>query len=122
MFKMDLPYPPSINNYYGRRNGGGVYMKPEGVKFRADVVALIAKEMPDFKGIEGDLKVEVLIYLPDNGRRDADNVLKALFDSLTHAGVYKDDCKIFDMRVVKVRNPEKKKRCGWVHVKVEPIT
>jgi hypothetical protein len=31
--------------------------------------------------------VEILLYPPDNRRRDIDNYTKGLFDALTHAGV-----------------------------------
>lgn len=31
---------------------------------------------------------------PDRRKRDLDNLTKALFDALTHAGAYLDDCQI----------------------------
>lgn len=39
--------------------------------------------------------------MPDRRIRDLDNIKKALLDSLTHAGVYKDDFQIDDLRVVR---------------------
>lgn len=32
--------------------------------------------------------------MPDRRRRDLDNILKALFDALTHAGLWLDDSQI----------------------------
>ena len=34
-------------------------------------------------------------------RRDLDNILKSLLDSLTHAGVWEDDSQITDLRIRK---------------------
>lgn len=39
--------------------------------------------------------------MPDRRRRDLDNMPKALFDGLTHAGVWTDDSQIDDLRIVR---------------------
>ncbi|MFK8827299.1 RusA family crossover junction endodeoxyribonuclease, partial [Citrobacter freundii] len=43
--------------------------------------------------------VEIILYPPDARRRDIDNYNKALFDALTHAGVWEDDSQIKRMLV-----------------------
>ena len=43
--------------------------------------------------------VEITLYPPDARRRDIDNYNKALFDALTHAGVWEDDSQIKRMLV-----------------------
>lgn len=113
-----LPYPPSINNYYGRRPKGGVYIKPHGREYRKKVCELLG----DGERITYDepLKVVVDIYMPDNRRRDADNILKAVLDALTHAGVYRDDCLIYDLHVRKNGKDECSDE-GYVVVFVGPI-
>lgn len=45
------------------------------------------------------LAVDILAYPPDKRRRDIDNLLKATLDALQHAGVYKDDYLIDDLRI-----------------------
>ncbi len=57
------------------------------------------------------------VYPPDRRRRDLDNVLKALLDSLAHAKVYEDDSQI-DVLVV-----DRKEVCGkgYVVVNVEEL-
>jgi crossover junction endodeoxyribonuclease RusA len=115
-----LPYPPSINSYYGRRPRGGVYIKAAGQAYRKEVVELIAKNHPSLKTMDEPLAVRVDIYQPDNRRRDADNVLKALLDALTHAGVYRDDCLIFDLHVRKLGKDECDDK-GYVVVYVGPL-
>ncbi len=50
----------------------------------------------------GDLMVEIIIYPPDKRKRDMDNIKKALFDALQHAGLYKDDYQICDDHTVRI--------------------
>jgi len=38
--------------------------------------------------------MRIVVAPPDRRRRDLDNVLKSLLDSLEHAGVYTDDSQI----------------------------
>jgi crossover junction endodeoxyribonuclease RusA len=49
----------------------------------------------------GPLRVEIEAFPPDKRKRDLDNVLKSLLDSLTHAGVWEDDSQIEDLRIYK---------------------
>ena len=88
---IDLPYPPTINHYYGRTRTGQVFIKPAGRAYRAHVVLMLA-------GVDTvqstDIALHAQIYPPDKRRRDLDNVLKALFDALQHAGAITDDAHI----------------------------
>jgi crossover junction endodeoxyribonuclease RusA len=43
--------------------------------------------------------VEILLFPPDARRRDIDNYNKALFDALTHAGIWEDDSQVKRMLV-----------------------
>ena len=56
---------------------------------------------------------------PDRRKRDLDNILKALQDSLQAAGVYKDDCQI-DLLTVKRCEVDEEKR-GFVVVTITAI-
>lgn len=47
----------------------------------------------------GKLKVVIEAWRPDNRRRDLDNLLKAVLDSMGHAGLYVDDSLIVDLRI-----------------------
>jgi len=42
----------------------------------------------------GPLAVFIEVYPPDRRRRDIDNLLKAIIDSLEHGGVFHDDSQI----------------------------
>lgn len=89
---MVLPWPPTANTYY-RHVGPRVLISRDGRAYRQAVAELAASEgWPKF----GQQRVSVHIeaWMPDRRKRDLDNVLKSLLDSLTHAGVWEDDSQI----------------------------
>lgn len=93
-----LPYPPSINHYW-RRVGNKTLISREGRRFRQD--ATIAIGTNHAGPMDGRLAVTIYTYQPDNRRRDLDNVLKALLDACTAAGVWRDDSQIDSLRIVR---------------------
>jgi crossover junction endodeoxyribonuclease RusA len=99
MIVLELPWPKTINHLYGQARNGRRFIRPEGVKFRQAVREIVA-EM-GVKTMEGRVSVFIAAFPPDKRRRDLDNVLKQLGDSLTHAGVYLDDCQIDDLRIIR---------------------
>ena len=91
--QITLPWPPSVNHYY-RKVGPRVLISRDGRKYR-QVVCSIARQL-NVKPFDCELKMEIHAYPPDRRRRDVDNLLKAIFDSLQHGGIYKDDSQIKD--------------------------
>lgn len=91
-YVLRLPYPPSVNHYWGRTRSGHTFIGAKGKLFR-DEVCLAAKlaKMPE---LAGRLQCSVSLHPCDNRRRDIDNPLKALLDALTHSGVMADDSQI----------------------------
>jgi crossover junction endodeoxyribonuclease RusA len=102
MITVSLPYPPSVNSYWRHvskgRIAGRVLISEAGRAYRKAVSGEIAAQAARM-GYEGHLKVSIVAYPPDGRRRDLDNVLKALLDSLAHAGVYRDDCQIYSLQI-----------------------
>ena len=96
--EFELPWPPSVNHYY-RHVGPRVLISRDGRRYREAIVAKFGSE-----GVRRFLcPVEIMIelYPPDGRRRDVDNSLKCLLDSLTHAGLYGDDSQIKKLTVTK---------------------
>jgi len=89
--EFELPYPPSINHYY-RRVGVRTLISREGRRYRREVVARLAARRGG--PLRGRLSVVVHLCPPDRRKRDLDNAMKCLLDSLQHAGVYADDGQI----------------------------
>ena len=98
MLALKLPFPPTINHYYGVR-GKARYIKAAGKEFRklvADEVAVTGADTFD-----GAVQLVIRVFPPDRRKRDLDNLLKALQDALTHAGVWNDDSQIEDLHITK---------------------
>lgn len=90
---LTLPWPPSVNHYY-RKVGRRMLISRRGRVYR-EAVGMIVRELR-IKPCDCELKIKIDAYPPDRRRRDGDNLLKAVFDSLQHGGLYKDDSQIKD--------------------------
>lgn len=97
--KLILPFPPSINGYW-RSPGKGALISARGRTYRVNAIASVweqLKRRPQL--ITHEIDIHVILYPPSRAKRDLDNFLKALFDSLTYAGVWADDSQIKRMFV-----------------------
>ena len=97
MIEITLPWPPTVNSYW-RTYKGRIIISKEGREYRKAVADQVLIQRAA-KHIDYAVKVEIKCFRPDRRRRDLDNLLKALLDSMTHAGVMEDDALIEDLRV-----------------------
>ncbi|WP_241616820.1 RusA family crossover junction endodeoxyribonuclease [Rosenbergiella epipactidis] len=97
--KLILPFPPTVNTYW-RFTKTGVLISASGRIFRANAIAAVVEQLKRIpKTITGPVQITLRLSPPDKRRRDLDNYLKAIFDSLTQAGVWEDDSQIQKMDV-----------------------
>lgn len=92
MIAIELPWPPTANTYW-RRNGSRYFISKKGIEYRN----LTVYKTGSIRGLfskEDRINVEILAYPPDRRRRDIDNLLKVILDSLQFAHVYPDDSQI----------------------------
>lgn len=109
----DLPWPPSVNRYY-RHVGPRVLISREGRKYRMMVVSRLGGL---YKKLSGAVAFIAECYPPDRRRRDLDNLLKCLQDSVTAAGVLDDDSQIKRLEMEMFEPlPE-----GLVHVQLKTL-
>lgn len=87
---LKMPYPPSVNNYWRRVGNRTIISKP-GREYKKEVATLCRKLISFDK--DKRLSVTILCCPPDKRRRDLDNVLKAIFDSLS-GFAFEDDSQI----------------------------
>lgn len=99
-----LPYPPTVNLLW-RHTLHGVYLTPKGKAYKDSVRAQVRLAGWN-AAYTGRASVEILAYPPDRRRRDIDNILKIVFDSLTYSGVWVDDCQVDELSVRRME-PEK---------------
>ena len=96
--RIELPFPPSVNHTWCRSKRGGVFLSKKTRLFRLDVASRIlvakGKGVLPKHSIPGDIRLKTEMRPPDRRVRDLDNYSKALWDALTHAGVWEDDRQI----------------------------
>ena len=108
-----LPWPPSVNHYY-RHVGPRVLISRDGRRYRERVAAMVGGREP----FEGELRLTAEFYPPDRRRRDLDNLLKSLQDALQHAGLYRDDSQIAELRL---RRREPLPPDGLAYIRIEDM-
>jgi len=102
--KLVLPFPPSVNTYWRAPNKGPLagrhLISAKGRAYQSVACAAIVEQLRRLpKPTSAAAAVEITLFPPDARRRDIDNYNKALFDALTHAGVWKDDSQVKRMLV-----------------------
>lgn len=89
-----LDFPPSINNYYVKTRNG-VFISKAGRAFRSGSLEKINDVLGTLTGNDFPLvlpvSITVVYYPPDKRKRDLDNYKKALYDVITHSGIWDDD-------------------------------
>lgn len=117
MISYVLPYPPSTNGYW-RSFRGRQIISAKGREYRKQGLAMIIEQgVPDCA--VGKLSVTVDLYPPDKRQRDIDNGSKALFDLITHAGVWQDDSQVKRL-VINMHEPDHEYR-GTVTIQIRQI-
>ena len=96
--QLNLPYPPSVNHYWGIR-GKQRFIGSKGKKFRAMVMDAVNEA--GIQPLEGRLAVHIALFPPDRRKRDVDNVLKSLLDACEHAGCYLNDSQIDELHIIR---------------------
>ncbi len=102
---IDLPFPPTVNSYYGLTRSGIRYVTKKGKQFRADCCVCCHEQNAYSLSLDYALQLDVILYPPDRRRRDLDNYMKALQDALgTHsdlsgANVWEDDSLIDNLNI-----------------------
>lgn len=91
---LSLPFPPTMNRYW-RNINGRTLLSAKGRRYKNDVIFSVYEQLKRKPvPIKDKVAVKIAFYPPDNIRRDMDNFFKALFDSLTTAGIWIDDSQI----------------------------
>ena len=121
MWRLELPYPPAINKRLG------AFHVPHSKKSKAYLISkkvfkhevwinFVQSKLPSWG--KKMIKLTVEIYCPDKRHRDADGVIKELFDSLQYAGCLDDD---YQIQKYTVERKDEVETNGKVIVTIEPI-
>ena len=96
MVKFSLDYPPSVNSYWQRNRNGSVRVSAKGVKYKHTVKMMLHGR----DKLTGRLKGRFVVNVPDRRRRDLDNTLKAILDSM-QGNVFLDDEQFDEITIVR---------------------
>lgn len=95
MITLDLPYPPSVNNYF-LASGHRRYISKRGIDFKRAVAEV-------FQGLDGfgsnPVELSVILHPRDKRLMDIDNCAKAICDSLQDAGAFNDDQQVWKITI-----------------------
>lgn len=104
-----LPWPPTTNTYWRHPQKGKLagrhLISEKGRNYRASVARIVMMQRAAH-ALDGLLRVDVQLEMPDRRLRDIDNLTKALFDALSHAGVWGDDSQVDDFRMRRARSED----------------
>jgi crossover junction endodeoxyribonuclease RusA len=108
-----LPFPPSINSYYVKTRNG-VFISASGKAYHKRVLEDIKEQCGPMKPISIYVHLSVVLFMPDKRKRDLDNYMKPLLDSLTRCAFYEDDSLVNQLFVYRGA-PQ---LCGSVFIRV----
>lgn len=87
--------PPTVNHSYRTRpHGPGLYMTADCKGWIKDVIPLVRHGYRRTAPLAGKIAILTCFTVRDRKRWDLDNRKKALWDALTHAGVWVDDSQV----------------------------
>ncbi len=95
---LTLPFPPSVNRYWGVSMYGKRYLLPSGKEYKEKTSLLLTMHGYVSGGILEKIKLDIICHEKNAIRRDIDNLLKALLDCMK-GYVYNDDWQIDDIRI-----------------------
>jgi len=130
--RLILPYPPSVNHYWGTKVVTSKLTKKAKGRKRLIVLRFLTKRAKQFRNdvalhaieqlgkppeLRGRIAVIVEQFHGPGKVQDIDNCLKGLFDALEHCKVYRNDSQIDELLVVKKR----RSAVGRVEVTIRPL-
>ena len=101
MLEVTLPFPPSVNHYW-RMWRNRMVLSAQGRAY-PKTVAMLLRAQGVVRPLTGKLAVRVEVFPPDQRRRDLDNLLKGIGDSLQRGGAFLDDSQIIWLLIEKAQ-------------------
>ncbi len=92
MIVLNLPYPPSINNYW-IASGHRRFISKRGVLFRQAVMEYVMEHGVPKLG-EQALSVHIVLRPRSKKLMDIDNCAKAILDACEHAAIFDSDVQV----------------------------
>lgn len=114
MYRIILPFPPSINRLW-RCVKGRTILSKDGRLWFADAADSVREQWP--ATVVTPVRVDILVIPPDKRKRDIDNLAKPCLDALVKGMALADD-SLVDMLTIERRPSEKP---GRVEIAILPL-
>jgi crossover junction endodeoxyribonuclease RusA len=98
---IQLPWPPTVNHYYTVARNRKILSEEGRVYKKYATTCMMAQRIPKKSKEDGPFCVYIVARPPDRRRRDLDNLLKPILDSMVDYGAIPDDYLIDDIRIVR---------------------
>jgi crossover junction endodeoxyribonuclease RusA len=109
-----LPWPPTVNHYYTVARGRKI-LSEEGRAYKLYCgQCMMIQGVRKLKEEDRPFGLSIIARPPDKRRRDLDNILKPLIDSLVDYGAIPDDWMIDDIRIQRMN----KVKDGQIEVQI----
>ena len=104
--EFELPYPPSVNNYWRAFVKPGekiprFYVDTPGKEYQQAVRFALMEQFGAYTRTTARIRLAILICPPTARKRDVDNISKATLDAMSAAGVWFDDEQVDDLRLIR---------------------
>ena len=109
---IELPWPPTVNHYYTVSRGRKI-LSSDGRSYKGECCWLMAAQGVKRLTYES-FAVTIYASPPDKRKRDLDNLLKPILDSLQDYGAITDDSKIDMLTIYR----EERVKGGKIEVKI----
>lgn len=100
---LTLPYPPSVNKYWRHaviKGRNATLISAEARAYHSRAKEAIERQLgKNIMPMIGHVEFSAVIHPPDYIRRDLDNCLKAIQDTITHAKVWVDDSQVHKLHL-----------------------
>lgn len=97
--RLEIPLPPSVNNYWISSRGKHKFLSDKARKFREDVIIILKDKGLYELNNNQRIKYTCELHFKDKRKRDIDNFHKGILDSLTASKVILDDSQVDIMKV-----------------------
>ena len=115
---IELPFPPSLNSIY-KPGKNKIYSSNELKEYKKKVRTIVQAYMRknSIKIIDEPVRIDCVLYEPNNRVRDLDNLEKALLDALTFSKLWTDDRLSREKHFYLEKNDSLK---GKVYLRISP--
>lgn len=103
---ISLPWPPTVNHYYTVARNRKILSEAGRAYKKYACECMMIQGVPKLPRDRAPFSLHILARPPDNRRRDLDNILKPLIDSLVDYGAIPDDWMVDDIHIQRLSKCE----------------